>query len=110
MFPRGSTYLQRQYRCPLFVRSFDVRLRITREHSSSRMRPPTISPRALRTRTRSRSVIDKRTGFASSKMAKREVSPADRGLRRCKPLNALRYKVRWRYGCPEAKVIMEIPV
>jgi hypothetical protein len=32
------------------------------------------------------------------------------GLHRCKTLNALRYKARWRYGCPEAKVIMEIPV
>jgi len=43
-------------------------------------------------------------------MAELAVSPAGPGLRRCKTLNALRDKARWRYGCPEAKVIMEIPV
>jgi hypothetical protein len=36
-------------------------------------------------------------------MAEREVPPADRGLRRCKTLKALRSKGKWGYECPEAE-------
>jgi hypothetical protein len=32
-----------------------------------------------------------------------ELSPEDPALRQCKTLTALPSKVRWRYGCPEAK-------
>jgi hypothetical protein len=37
-----------------------------------------------------------------TKMAEPELSPVDSALRQCKTLKALRYKVRCRYGCPEA--------
>lgn len=47
---------------------------------------------------------------ASSELTELAVSPADRGLRRCKTLKALWYKVSLHHGRMKQKVKKEIPL
>jgi hypothetical protein len=50
------------------------------------------------------------SGFVSAKMAERELSPADPALRQYKTPKACGTSSDGAMGCPEARVIKEIPV